>query len=110
MSEPAWREFNIEGLARTVEGREPRFNEFLRTATLSGAVYLLPAGAEDIQAPHLEDEVYLVVSGRARLRIAGQERDVMAGHIFYVRATTEHTFFRIDEDLKLVASSEHHTL
>ena len=56
-----------------------------------------------MQAPHLEDEVYFVVSGRARLKVGGQEQEVSAGKILFVRATSEHTFFNIEEDLTLVA-------
>jgi mannose-6-phosphate isomerase-like protein (cupin superfamily) len=44
-----------------------------------------------------------VLSGRAKLRIAGQEQEVTAGTILYVRATSEHTFFDIEEDLTLIA-------
>ena len=103
MSERAWRVFKIDELARSVEGNEPRFVEFLRNPKLSCAVYRLPAGAKDLQAPHLEDEIYFVISGRAKLKIAGKDRDVTAGDILYVRATTEHTFFEIEEDLTLIA-------
>ncbi len=103
MTENAWRIFTLDELTQGIEGSEPRFVEFLRTPTLSCAVYHLPAGAQDMQAPHLEDELYFVVSGRAKLRVAGQEREVSAGNILYVRATSEHTFFNIDEALTLVA-------
>ena len=103
MAEHNWSVFKIEELVRGVGGSEPRFFEFLRTSTLSCAVYRLPAGARDMQAPHLEDEVYFVVSGRATLKIGEQERDVGPGHILYVQATTEHSFFRIEEDLTLIA-------
>lgn len=99
----AWQVFRLEDLTRLVEGSEPRFCEFLRAPTLSCAVYRLPAGARDMQAPHLEDEVYFVVSGRARLRLEGEERPVEPGMILYVRSTSEHSFFDIEEDLTLIA-------
>lgn len=102
MSEHAWQIFKIDELAAKVAGNEPRFLEFLRVPTLSCAVYRLPAGSRDMQAPHLEDEVYFVISGRGRLRISGQEREVGAGHILYVKATSEHSFFDIEEDLTLI--------
>jgi mannose-6-phosphate isomerase-like protein (cupin superfamily) len=103
MSDHQWRVFQLEELARRVEGKEAQFVEFLRAPTLSCGVYRLPAGARDMQAPHLEDEIYLVLSGRAKLKIAGQEQEVTAGTILYVRATSEHTFFDIEEDLTLIA-------
>jgi mannose-6-phosphate isomerase-like protein (cupin superfamily) len=103
MSDNEWSVFTLDELARRVEGKEARFVEFLRTPTLSCGIYRLPAGARDMQAPHLEDEVYFVVSGRARLKVAGEEQEVSAGKILYVRETSEHTFFDIEEDLTLVA-------
>jgi len=98
-----WRVFTIDELVRSVEGTEARFVEFLRTPGLSCGIYRLPAGARDMQAPHLEDEVYFVVSGRARLKVSGQEQEVSSGSILYVRATSEHSFFDIEEDLTLIA-------
>ncbi|MDH3977822.1 MAG: cupin domain-containing protein [Gammaproteobacteria bacterium] len=86
-----------------VAGTEPRFHEFLRVPTLSSAIYRLPAGARDMQAPHLEDEVYVVVEGRARLKIDDKEHEIKRGSILYVRATAEHSFFDIEEDLTVLA-------
>jgi len=103
MTENVWRIFTLDELTRGIEGSEARFVEFLRTSALSCAVYRLPAGAQDMQAPHLEDELYFVGGGCAKLRVAGQEREVRAGNILYVRATSEHTFFNITQDLTLVA-------
>jgi len=103
MTENTWRVFQLSDLLEKVEGNSPRFYEFLRVSALSCAVYRLPAGAKDMQAPHLEDEVYLVIDGRARLRIAGKEHEVRRGTVLYVRATAEHSFFDIEEDLSLIA-------
>ena len=63
----------------------------------------LPAGSRDMQAPHLEDEVYVVVEGRARLRIADRDHQVEKGSILFVKATEEHSFFDVEEDLTLLA-------
>jgi mannose-6-phosphate isomerase-like protein (cupin superfamily) len=103
MTDETWSIFKIEEIVRGIDTKEPRFFEFLRTSTLSCAVYHLPAGARDMQAPHHEDEVYFVVSGRATLKVGNEERHVGPGHILYVKATTEHSFFRIEEDLTLIA-------
>ena len=48
---------------------EDPYLEFLRVPSLSVGLYALPAGAEDPQEPHTEDEVYHVVGGRARIRV-----------------------------------------
>jgi mannose-6-phosphate isomerase-like protein (cupin superfamily) len=103
MSETAWQVFQLADLKAKVEGTEPRFFEFLRVSALSAAVYRLPAGARDMQAPHLEDEVYIVIEGRARLRIGGDDREVGPGNILYVQSTADHSFFDIEEDLTLLA-------
>ena len=103
MTESAWQVFDLDELMEKVDGNEPRFFEYLRIPSLSSAIYRLPVGARDMQAPHLEDEVYMVVAGRARLRIGDKEHDIRKGTILYVRATEEHSFFDIEEDLTVIA-------
>lgn len=103
MSANAWKIFDLNDLKKNVAGAEPRFQEFLRSAQISCAMYRLPAGARDMQAPHMEDEVYLVLEGRARLKVDGQEQEVGKGMVLFVSATTEHSFFNIEEDLTLLA-------
>ncbi len=99
----AWKIFRLDELLPRVGGSEPTFLEFLRRPGISAAVYRLPAGARDMQAPHLEDEIYYVVSGKARLRIGDEDKEIGPGAILYVAATEEHSFFDINEDLTLLA-------
>src|SRR5262245_35271688 len=73
--------------------------EFLRVPALSMGVYWLPAGTEDPQQPHAEDEIYYVVGGRAMLRVAGEDRVAEPGTVLYVGAAVEHRFHRIEADL-----------
>ena len=103
MDERDWQVFTSEELSEKVEGEEPRLFEFLRTPGLSAIVYRLPAGFRDVQAPHLEDEVYLVLSGRASFRVAEHECKVAPGNVLFVRAGTVHSYFDIEEDLTVVA-------
>ena len=56
-----------------------------------------------MQAPHFEDEVYVVLEGRAQLKVDGQIREVKPEMVLFVGATTEHSFFDIKEDLTLLA-------
>ena len=98
-----WKTFKLDELKNKVDGSEPRFMEFLRGSQLSCAMYRLPAGARDMQAPHMEDEIYIVLDGKARLLVDGQEQQVGAGMVLFVAATTEHSFFDIEEDLTLLA-------
>ena len=78
------------------------FAEFFRSSTLSLTVARWPAGSVDGQEPHTEDEVYYVVSGRARLSVADEDVAVGAGSIAYVAAGTEHRFHDIQENLEVI--------
>ena len=98
-----WLVFDVSELRKIVGKTEPRFHEFLRVPSMSLAMYRLPAGSRDMQSPHLEDEVYAVLEGKARLNIDGEETEITPGKILYVRANTEHSFFDIEEDLVLIA-------
>ena len=103
MSSNAWKVFQLSELTKHVAGKDPCFHEFLRRPGLSSAVYRLPAGAKDMQAPHLEDEIYFVVEGKARLKVNDQDQEIGPGSILYVQATAQHSFFDISEDLTLLA-------
>ena len=55
-----------------------------------------------MQAPHLEDEVYLVLEGRAHLKVGEKDHIIKQGSILFVKATEEHSFFNIEEDLTVL--------
>jgi mannose-6-phosphate isomerase-like protein (cupin superfamily) len=76
--------------------------EFLKVPDLSMGVYVLPAGGTDPQSPHTEDEVYYVASGRAKIRVADEDRAVQAGSIVYVAKNVEHRFHSIEAELTVL--------
>jgi mannose-6-phosphate isomerase-like protein (cupin superfamily) len=76
--------------------------EFLRVPSLSAGVYVLPAGGTDPQQPHTEDEVYYIASGRGAIYVAGENRDVAAGSVVFVKAGDEHRFHSIAEELVIL--------
>ena len=76
--------------------------EFLKVPDLSMGLYVLPAGGVDPQFPHTEDEVYYVVSGRAKIKVAGEDQDVQAGSIVYVAKNVEHHFHSIEAELTVI--------
>ena len=76
--------------------------EFLKVPDLSLGLYVLPAGGTDPQSPHTEDEVYYVVSGRAKILVADEDRDMQAGSIVYVAKNVEHRFHSIEEELTVL--------
>ena len=76
--------------------------EFLKVPDLSMGIYILPAGSTDPQSPHTEDEVYYVVSGRAKIKVADEDRDVQAGSVVYVAKNVEHRFHSIEAELTIL--------
>jgi mannose-6-phosphate isomerase-like protein (cupin superfamily) len=81
---------------------DKRYFEFLKVPDLSMGLYVLPAGGIDQQSPHTEDEVYYVVSGKAQIKVADEDRAVQAGSIVYVAKNVEHRFHLIEEELTVI--------
>jgi mannose-6-phosphate isomerase-like protein (cupin superfamily) len=102
MERSVWRAFELAKLVEKLEASRKPYLEFLRVPALSCGIYRLAAGAKDLQSPHDEDEVYYVLSGRGRVRIGKEVRAVGPGSILYVEATSQHSFFEIDEDITLL--------
>lgn len=78
------------------------YREFLRVPAVSAGLYVLPAGANDPQRPHREDELYYVIRGRARFRAGDEETEVSAGSVLFVGAEVEHQFYDIAEELAVL--------
>jgi mannose-6-phosphate isomerase-like protein (cupin superfamily) len=76
--------------------------EFLRVPDLSTGLYVLEAGATDPQEPHTEDEVYIVMQGKGKIKVADEVFPVSTGSIVYVAANVEHRFFEIKERLEVL--------
>ena len=83
----AWELDELEA-ARVASGR--LYHEFISVPDLSGGLYVLEAGATDPQSPHTEDELYVVMSGRARSRSATRSRAIGPGSVVFVAAGVEH--------------------
>ena len=76
--------------------------EFLRRDDMSAGIYVLAKGANDTQSPHTEDELYYVISGRARFKAGDADREVSPGDTLFVAAELPHRFHSIEEDLVLL--------
>ena len=98
--------FKMNELLDTLARSGKSYREFLRTDAMSAGVYALPAGAEDKQTPHTEDEIYYVVKGRAKFFSNGdskrRDRNVAPGSVLFVAAKADHRFHSIAEDLVLL--------
>ena len=94
--------FDLNDLAAECERAGQRWREFLRVPSLSMGLYRLKAGQADEQQPHTEDEVYVVLSGKAVFRAGGRQQAVAAGTILFVERAAEHRFVDITEDLTVL--------
>ena len=78
------------------------YHQFFEVPEMSAGLYTLPAGGIDGQAPHLEDEIYYVISGRAQVQIGDRHVPVESGATIFVAREVEHRFHDIEEDLTIL--------
>jgi mannose-6-phosphate isomerase-like protein (cupin superfamily) len=94
--------YHISDVMRQRDEKGRPYLEFLRVPAMSAGIYVLPQGATDSQKPHLEDEMYYVIRGRARIQIGSEQADVRPGSVVFVDAKLEHRFYEIQEELELL--------
>jgi mannose-6-phosphate isomerase-like protein (cupin superfamily) len=97
----AWELDDLD-VTRQAAGRA--YHEFVSVPDLSGGLYVLEAGAKDTQSPHTEDELYVVMSGRSRVTVGDDQRDVRPGSVIFVGAGVTHRFHDIEERLVLLVA------
>lgn len=78
------------------------WHEFFRVPMMSAGVYRLPAGGDDPQHPHEEDEIYYVLAGRATILVNGTDTPVQPGSFIFVEKLADHRFHSITEDLTVL--------
>jgi mannose-6-phosphate isomerase-like protein (cupin superfamily) len=96
-----YQAFEFGSLAGQASTAGP-YRELMRRPGFSMGVYHLTVGGEDHQHPHSSDEVYIVQSGRAVLRVEGEDYPVGPGSVVSVDRGAEHGFTDIVEDLTLL--------
>jgi len=94
--------YELAQLAKERKDSNRLYLEFLKVPDLSMGLYVLPVGGTDPQSPHTEDEVYYVVSGRAKIKVADEDQNVQAGSVVYVAKNVEHRFHSIEEELTVL--------
>ena len=109
MSEGAWTTertsaWGLPDLRDRQRAAGTPYLEFLRSPDLSVGLYVLEAGALDEQSPHTEDEVYVVMRGRGRLRMGDEDVAVGPGSVAFVAATIDHRFHDITERLDILVA------
>lgn len=94
--------FELNDLIQTHAELGKLYYEFIREASLSLGLYLLPAGGTDPQQPHNEDEVYYVINGRAHITVGDETQAIQPGSTIFVGKHVPHKFHDIIEDLTLL--------
>ncbi|WP_063734605.1 cupin domain-containing protein [Streptomyces sp. RTd22] len=94
--------FRLDELEAERAANEGAYLQFLRERNMSVGLYALNAGQSDPQAPHGQDEVYLVMSGRASITVGMETTQVARGSVVYVPAGVAHKFHHITEDLRVM--------
>ena len=102
MNNESWQVFDLAQLQKQLSNAPVQYKEFLKVPALSCGLYRLGVGARDMQSPHDEDEIYFVLSGKAKMKLGDTERLVEPGNLLYVGATETHSFFEIIEEMTLL--------
>jgi mannose-6-phosphate isomerase-like protein (cupin superfamily) len=69
---------------------------------MSVGTYSIPVGGVDDQTPHGEEEIYVVMSGRAKLVTDSGTAHVGPGSVVQIEAGEAHRFEEIEKDLTLL--------
>lgn len=94
--------FQLPSLREKLPAPRASYREFLRVPSMSCGVYSLPAGADDPQVPHNEDEVYYVVSGEGSIRVDSGDEPIRPGTTVFVAKGTEHKFHSVTSKLTIL--------
>ena len=78
------------------------FTEHVRSDSMSVGTYCIPEGGCDDQAPHAQDEIYVVTRGSAKFTCAGKTVTATGGTTLFVPAFEEHHFHDITADLTVL--------
>ena len=96
--------FEIADLLERRRESGESYREFLNVPSMRLGVYELPAGSDDPQRPHAQDEIYYAIAGRAQIRVGNEDAPVARGSVIFVEAGVPHRFHSITEDLTLLVA------
>ena len=78
------------------------FNDVMNTSTMEVGIINLKKDQEDIQQPHVSDEIYYVISGSGTIDIDGIRNEVSPGKIIYIPKRIRHSFHAISNELVIL--------
>ena len=93
--------FSLQELLDRQREADAPWVECLRSFQLSAGLYVLRPGQADPQRPHSEDEVYVVVEGRASFTAGDRTQAVAPGDLLFVPARVPHRFHDVREELRV---------
>ena len=88
--------------ALLAEQGDAAYREFLRGPALSLGLFTADEGYGDVQDPHAQDEVYVVLEGSAVLTLDGEDRPLSVGSVAYVPRGVPHAFHRVSDGLRVL--------
>lgn len=78
------------------------YREFLRGPALSLGLFAADRSYADVQDPHRQDEVYVVLEGSAVIDVDGRTSAVSAGAVVYVPRGVPHRFTDVSDGLRVL--------
>jgi len=78
------------------------FIDVMNTSTMEVGIINLKKDQEDIQQPHVSDEIYYVISGSGTIDIDGIRNEVSPGKIIYIPKRIRHSFHAISNELVIL--------
>ena len=84
--------FTIRQAQERLEAADGGYEIVHRSPRLELGVYVLVAPEADMQQPHEDDEVYVVLNGSGTLEVEGKSFDVREGDALFVEAGADHRF------------------
>lgn len=90
---------SVEAALKALHAHEGKtFSELYRHGTMSVEIYR-PVG-QDLQQPHAQDEIYVVISGVGIFQNGDEEYPFHPGDLIFVPAGRAHRFLEFSEDFK----------
>ena len=75
------------------------FLQLFRHGTMSVEIY--QPKSQDLQQPHLQDEIYVVISGYGIFQNGSEQCAFQPGDLLFVPAGIEHCFLKFTDDFKV---------
>ncbi|HZF62922.1 MAG TPA: cupin domain-containing protein, partial [Chitinophagaceae bacterium] len=93
---------NVYDIMKEAAAKNEKYGVFMRNPSISSGVYSLKKGDTDGQSPHTRDEIYYIISGKAKIVVGAETHEVSEGSLVFVEAYKEHRFIDVTEDLSVL--------